>query len=159
MRWDFLILSFNNNFFFCGGDWGLWVYYIWSVVLDSCPLHTLYDLPPMFFRVGFMRLLNCKSLFRIYWKSTLDCMESLLCFGFSALGLDRNISLKWTLVWTLAIYTLAHTVKNVILNLYILLKSTASKCRKCRFRGPKFKIFPGGLPPDPIQMCRHCLIT
>ena len=33
-------------------------------------------------------------LFPIYWKSTctLDCMESPLCFGFSALGLDWNIS-------------------------------------------------------------------
>ena len=31
-------------------------------------------------------------IFNIYLKSTLDCMESPLCFGFSALGLDRNIS-------------------------------------------------------------------
>ena len=43
------------------------------------------------FFVPFMKLLNCKSLFSIYWKSTLDCMESPLCCGFSALGLDRNI--------------------------------------------------------------------
>ena len=37
-------------------------------------------------------LWNYKSLFSIYWKSTLGCMESPLCFGFSGLGLDRNIS-------------------------------------------------------------------
>ena len=43
------------------------------------------------FFVPFMKLLNCKSLFPTHWKITLDCMESPLCFGFSALGLDRNI--------------------------------------------------------------------
>ena len=30
-------------------------------------------------------------IFNIYLKSTLDCMESPLCFGFSALGLNGNI--------------------------------------------------------------------
>ena len=30
-----------------------------------------------------------------------------------------------------------------------------SKCRKCRFRDPNFKTFPGGMPPDPLQLCRH----
>ena len=42
------------------------------------------------FPVPFMKLLKCKSLFPIY--SALDCIESPLCFGFSALGWDRNIS-------------------------------------------------------------------
>ena len=42
---------------------------------------------------------------------------------------------------------LRHTVKNGISNLYI--------CRKCRFRDPKFKIFPGGMPRTPLQLCRH----
>ena len=38
-------------------------------------------------------------------------------------------------VWTLAIYALSHTVKNVILDLYILLKS-ALKMYKMLFQRP-----------------------
>ena len=38
-----------------------------------------------------------------------------------------------------------YTVKTGISNLYIL----PSKCRKCRFRDPNFKIFLGGHAPGP----------
>ena len=38
---------------------------------------------------------------------------------------------------------------------YIFCSNVPSKCRKCRFRDPKFKIFPGGMPRTPLQLCRH----
>ena len=28
-----------------------------------------------------------------------------------------------------------------------------SNCRKCRFRDPNFKTFPGGMPPKPTSLC------
>ena len=36
---------------------------------------------------------------------------------------------------------------------YIFCSKVPSKCRKCRFRQPNFKIFSGGMPPDPPYNC------
>ena len=39
---------------------------------------------------------------------------------------------------------------------YIFCSKVPSKCRKCRFRDPNFKQFPGGeCPRTPLQLCRH----
>ena len=42
---------------------------------------------------------------------------------------------------------------------FIFCSKVPSKCGKCRFRDPKFKIFPGGHAPGapylPIEMCCH----
>ena len=38
---------------------------------------------------------------------------------------------------------------------YIFCSKVPSKCRKCRFRNPNFKKFPRGIPPAPLQLCRH----
>ena len=40
---------------------------------------------------------------------------------------------------------------------YIFWSKVLSKCRKCGFRDPNFKKFSGGggMPPDPLQLCRY----
>ena len=38
---------------------------------------------------------------------------------------------------------------------YIFCSKVPSKCRKCRFRDPNFKKVPGGHDPGPLQLCRH----
>ena len=35
----------------------------------------------------------------------------------------------------------------------------SSKCRKCHFREPNFKYFLGGMPPNPVEICRDFGLT
>ena len=65
-------------------------------------------------------------------------------------------------VWLFALFRPKYFLKmNITTQLKMWFKTFifCLKCRKCRFRDPNFKKFPGVIGPPSLQMCRHLLIT